>query len=125
MNLLSDKDVLFVDDNDSIRQTGKLILESWDMNVIEAANGKEAIAKTKKEKPDIILLDVGLPTMNGFEVCQTLKDNPDTKEIPVLLFTGRSNEEDIDRGYKFGANDYLVKPVDWESLKEKISNILK
>ncbi len=122
---LSNKKVLFVDDNDSIRQTGSLILESWNMNVVEVTNGTDAIEKATTEHPDVMLLDVGLPSMDGFEVCKILKDNPDTKDIAIILLTGRGASGDIDKGYEYGADSYLIKPVDWEELKTKIGEIIE
>ncbi len=116
--------VLLVDDDDRLRRAGKLILENWNMEVIEGINGKEAISKAKDKKPDIVLLDVGLPSMDGFEVCKVLKNNSSTKKIPILLLTGRGKIGDVDKGYNAGADSYLIKPVDWDRLREKIDEIL-
>jgi CheY-like chemotaxis protein len=103
--------------------SAKLTKESF--IVIMAANGIEAIAKTKAEKPDIILLDLVMPIKNGFDVLYELKQDEATKNIPVIITSNLSQEVDIKRGKDLGADDYLVKsdtPI--QAIVEKIKQVL-
>ena len=101
--------ILVVEDDEfllSMYQT-KLGLENFE--VTTAVNGLQAIKLAQKDKPDLILLDLNLPEMNGFEVLENLKFQDHTKNIPVLVVTNYSQKEDIDRCFKLGAKDYLIK----------------
>jgi len=119
------KKILFVDDNESIVSTSSLILEDMGFNVITAKDGEEALNKANAELPDLIVLDVNLPKMSGFDVCRTLKKQPKTMKIPVILLTGLGKTDDVNKGFLVGAVDYLIKPVDWNRLKSKISALIK
>lgn len=101
--------ILIVEDDEfllSMYQT-KLSLENFE--VITALNGLQGVKVAQKEMPDLILLDLNLPEMNGFEVLENLKNHEQTKNIPVLVLTNYSQKEDIDRCFKLGAADYLIK----------------
>ncbi len=101
--------ILIVEDDEfllSMYQT-KLSLENFE--VITALNGLQGVKVAQKEMPDLILLDLNLPEMNGFEVLENLKNQEQTKNIPVLVLTNYSQKEDIDRCFKLGAADYLIK----------------
>ncbi len=101
--------ILIVEDDEfllSMYQT-KLSLENFE--VITALNGLQGVKVAQKEMPDLILLDLNLPEMNGFEVLENLKNQEQTKNIPVLVLTNYSQKEDIDRCFKLGADDYLIK----------------
>ena len=122
----SRKKIIYVEDEPGVRQTAVFVLESWGLKVIEASNGTEALDKIKREKPDIILLDINIPgDLNGLEVCKLVKTNEHTSHIPVILLTGMGKTKDVDQGFEYGANDYIVKPVNWDMLKAKISKYLK
>jgi DNA-binding response OmpR family regulator len=85
----------------------KLIEEGFD--VIKATNGEEGIDFAKKEKPDLILLDLILPGMDGFEILEKMKEEPETSSIPVIILSNLGQREDIERGFDLGADDYLIK----------------
>lgn len=118
------KKVLLADDNPSILETATLILESWGFKVLAAKDGKEAIEITTNKRPDLIILDVNMPIINGFEVCRILRKDPRTKKIPILLLTGLGKTGEVDKGFQSGADEYLIKPIDWDRLRDKVSKLL-
>lgn len=93
--------------------------------VITAANGEEAIAKTKSERPDIVLLDVMMPGMDGFEVCHKIKNDIDTAHIPVVMVTALTDTQDKVRGLEAGADDFLSKPIDDTALMARVRSLLR
>jgi DNA-binding response OmpR family regulator/two-component sensor histidine kinase len=113
--------ILIVDDEPDIRQFLNFELTKQGYCVIEAGNGKEAIEQANKFHPNLILLDILMPEMDGFEVLKSLKGNPKTKDIPVIIL---SIIEEKKKGYKLGAKDYITKPIDKTLLLEKIQSIL-
>jgi DNA-binding response OmpR family regulator len=116
--------VLLVDDDPGIRETSKFILEGWGVKPIIVKNGKEALDKVRSESLDLIILDVNLPGMDGFELCKILKEDVRSKNIPVILLTGFGKTKEVDKGFSCGADDYFIKPVDWDRLRAKVSNLL-
>lgn len=117
--------VLVVDDNEQNCELMTDILANWGYDVFKAVQGKEAINLTLRYKPDIILLDVMLPGMNGFEVCYELKNNQQTQNIPIVMLTVLNDVEDRIRGYKVGAEIFLSKPINYNELKYKIQSLIK
>lgn len=112
--------ILIVEDTETLIVLLTQILEDEDYNIEVAVDGEEALKKAESFKPDIILLDVMLPLIDGFSVCRKLKENPLTKEIPVIFLTGKSQTEDIVEGLKIGAVDYVVKPFEETVLLARI-----
>lgn len=110
------KTVLIVDDNLKNLDLFKDFVESWGYVTITAQQGKDAICFAEQYLPDIILLDVMLPGMSGYEVCRELKENPKTQHIPVVMITVLNDVADRIHGYKIGADQFLVKPVDYNEL---------
>ena len=106
---MEDKKVLIVEDDEFLLQMYSTKLELEGFKVLEAINGLQGLKVAQKEKPDLILLDLNLPEMSGFEVLSQLKREEDTKGIRVLILTNYSQKEDIDRCLKLGADDYLIK----------------
>ena len=100
-----------------------LSLESYD--VITASSGKEALQKLKEEKLDMILLDVMMPEISGYEVCKIVKNNPETQFVPVLMLTALSELEDRIKGIEAGADDFLTKPINRLELKIRVKSMLK
>ncbi len=115
--------ILVVDDS----PTDLHLLTSYLMNhgymALIARNGEEALAKAAKEKPDLILMDIVMPGMNGYEATRALSKNPETAGIPVLMISTKGQETDKIWGLRQGAKDYLVKPVDEKTLIAKIRSI--
>ena len=117
--------VLVVDDVDVNRRLleAKLSVEYYE--VITAENGAEALERARTEQPDLILLDIMMPEMDGFEVCQRLKADPALTHIPVIMVTALSEQSDKIRGLEVGADDFLTKPVDDWSLRSRIRSLLR
>lgn len=110
------KTVLIADDNIKNLDLFKDFVESWGYETVTAQQGKDAISLAERYLPDIILLDVMLPGMSGYEVCRELKENTKTQHIPVVMITVLNDIADRIHGYKIGADQFLVKPVDYNEL---------
>ena len=117
--------VLMVDDELDNRVMMRYFLESWGYEVELAANGKEALEKVAAQRPALILLDLEMPVMDGFEACNLLKTDPETEDIPVIMFTGLEATADKVKGIRKGADDYVVKTVDPEEIQARIEMILR
>jgi twitching motility two-component system response regulator PilH len=112
--------VLVVEDLDSARALISSYLRKRGYNVIEANNGKEALHKSLDRKPDLIITDVVMPEMNGFELCRFLKKNPNTKNLPIVICTSKNQEIDRLWGIKQGAKAYITKPFTEEEIIEAV-----
>jgi class 3 adenylate cyclase len=117
--------VLVVDDNETNRDIIKSRLTTHGYEVAEAADGEEAIAATKTLVPDLILLDVMMPKLDGFEVCRRLKADPSLPYIPIILVTAKTATDDIVTGLGAGADEYLTKPVDQKALVARVAAMLR
>ena len=117
--------VLMVDDELDNRVMMRYFLESWGYDVDLAENGQEALDKVDEKRPALILLDLEMPVLNGFETCERLKENPDTEDIPIIMFTGLEATSDKVRGINGGADDYVVKTVDPEEIQARIEMVLR
>lgn len=118
--------ILVVDDIQSIREFCQLALATDDWDVVAATNGQEALTLVESIRFDLVLLDLGLPDMNGLEVCKQIKQNEFTSRIPVIAFTGRfPTTEDKVTGFNYGLTDYILKPLDAHELKARVSSILR
>jgi two-component system alkaline phosphatase synthesis response regulator PhoP len=116
--------VLVVDDEADIVSTVQYRLEFCEFEVITAANGKEGLEKAANEKPDLILLDISMPVMGGHEMLERLKNSPELKDIPVIMFTAFSDAKDVAKAVELGVADYVTKPFDFTDLMGKITNVL-
>ena len=117
--------ILVVDDGPSIVQTLQDRLEMNEYTVVTANNGKEGLDVALKESPDIILLDVIMPIMDGHEMLEALRRHPEGKDIAVIMLTARNQTNDIARANVCGIEDYIVKPFDLGKLLEKIESIVE
>lgn len=117
--------LLVVDDDQNIRRLLSFNFAASNHQVIVASNGKEGIKKAKIEKPDLILLDIMMPVMNGYDTCKILKNTEETKDIPVFMLSAKSQMIDLDDAYNVGADDYITKPFDIDKLEYSINYKLK
>jgi len=118
---MSVKKILVVDDSPTERHFMVELLTKNGYQVVTAESGEEGIAKAKAEKPELIIMDVVMPGLNGYQATRTLTRDDDTKNIPVFVCTTKSQETDKIWGLRQGAQDYLVKPVNPEELLAKIA----
>lgn len=118
------KRILLVDDEKDLVETMVFQLEASGYEVVTAYDGTEGLAKAKKEKVDLIILDLMLPKMDGYKVCGLLKKDSRYSNIPVILFTARAQESDLKLGQEVGADAYIVKPFEAKVLLTKIKELL-
>ena len=118
------KRILLADDEEDIKTVVTMFLESQGYEVLTAFDGLDALEKTRTEKPDLILLDIMMPVLDGYEVCKRLKEDATTGNIPILILSAAAHVESVDRGLKAGARDYIVKPFEPEKLLEKIEQVI-
>ena len=114
------KTVLLVEDNEDNRIVYSTILRHFGYRVTEALNGEEGIAKARSEKPDLILMDISIPIIDGWEATQVLKHDPATNEIPIIALTAHALAGDRDKALAAGCDDYHPKPVDFSRLVTQI-----
>lgn len=122
MDIMS-KTILVVDDEPDILLTIAQTLEMYGYIVIKAGNGKKCIEKLSQQKPDLVLLDIMMPEISGWDVAAKIKENPDWKEIPIVFLTAKGDTMSIGMG-NLAAVDYIVKPFDVRDLKERLEKIL-
>ena len=113
--------VLMIDDESNARRVAKLLLEREGLRVLTAANGEEGLILAKVERPNVVLLDVMMPKMNGYETLKRLREDEDTKTIPVIMVTARGTEHDIATSFRLGAVFHIEKPYETKDLLQKIS----
>jgi len=121
----SGKTILIVDDETHIGTLLQMNLKTHGYRSLFAATGEEAVALARSEKPDLVLLDVMLPGMDGIQVCRILKDDPQTRRIPVLMLSAKSAGQDRISGLEGGADDYITKPFDMKELYLRIRAALR
>lgn len=121
---MNKKRIFIVDDETQIVDMLKMRLEANGYEVITACDGQEAFEKAKKENPDLIILDLMLPKMDGYKVCGLLKKDARYKKIPIIMFTARAQEKDIRLAEEVGAEAYITKPFESQSLLAKIKELL-
>ena len=117
--------ILTVDDSKTIRMIVKKAFKPFDCELFEAENGVEGLSIATREKPDLIVLDVTMPVMNGIEMLGKLKSEPSLKDIPVIMLTAESGKDNVIQILKMGVKDYIVKPFKGEQLIERAQKIVK
>jgi two-component system cell cycle response regulator len=117
--------VLVVDDNAQNLELLVEYLHTIDVETLTASDGLEALEKVQQAKPDLILLDIMMPRMSGFEVCRKLKSDPQTRGIPVIMVTALNEMGDIERGVDSGTDDFLSKPVNRLELITRVKTLLR
>lgn len=116
--------ILVVDDNTDNVEILRAFLESRGFTIAEARDGREALAKMEEVRPDLVLLDVMMPGMDGWEVCRVIKQHPQLGDTKVVMVTAKGGFEDKFEGLRSGADDYVVKPVDFKDLLGKVERNL-
>jgi CheY-like chemotaxis protein len=118
------KKVLLVDDSATVLMMEKMLLAKGPYTVITARDGREAIEKAKSEQPDIVLLDVVMPNLDGLSACAAIRQQPETAHIPIVMVTTRGEESNVETAFRNGCTDYVTKPINGVELLTKLSNIL-
>ncbi|MBU0650609.1 response regulator [bacterium] len=118
------KKILIVDDEPEIVLASTIRLTQANYKIVSAYNGKDGVKKAGEEKPDLILLDISMPEQDGFVSLEKLKQDPLTKQIPVIMLTAKSQTEDVIKATNLGAEDYVVKPFDYLVLLKKIKALI-
>ncbi|MFH1395280.1 MAG: response regulator [Candidatus Omnitrophota bacterium] len=122
---MSKNKILVVDDNPDLIETLKVRLKAFGYAVVTALDGVECLEKSRQESPDLILLDILMPNMDGFKALEELKNNAKTRNIPVIMLTAKSQLSDVTRATNLGIEDYIVKPFDYRVMIEKIKKVLE
>jgi len=120
----SQKKILLVDDSPTVLLMERLLLQDGPYSLLSALGGQEAVHLALAERPDLILMDVVMPGMDGFEVCRRLRAEEATRTTPIILVTTRGGAEHVERGYESGCSDYVTKPFDGNELRAKIESFL-
>jgi len=118
------KTLLVIDDDETLRRGLRRLLEGEGYRVITAADGTQLSVVLDDSPIDLILLDIGLPWINGYELAELLKEHKDLKDIPLVFISGKTNEVDVKRGFAVGADDYIKKPFDVDKVKMTIKTLL-
>ena len=119
------KSILVVEDQEDNRQILRDLLSSTDYEMIEAENGQQALDAVAKQRPDLILMDIQLPVMDGYEATRRIKANPDWKSIPIIVVTSYALSGDAEKAREAGCDDYVTKPYSPRQLLAKIREYLK
>jgi CheY-like chemotaxis protein len=118
------KKILLVDDSKTALFMETMILKKGPYEILVANDGSEGVAKAVSERPDLILMDVIMPNMTGFEALREIRQRDATRDIPVILVTTRGEGDNVEVGYESGCNDYLTKPIDAMALLAKVRDHL-
>ena len=121
---MASRKILLVDDSETVLQMEQMILAKSSYELILARNGEEGVAKALATQPDLILMDVVMPKMNGFEAVKQLRENAQTRSVPIVMVTSKAEAESMETGYQTGCSDYIIKPIDQLELVTKVKNLL-
>jgi len=122
---MGQKKILVVDDEVDLVETIRFPLEAEGFTVLVSYNGEDALNQARTENPDLILLDIMLPKLDGYKVCRLLKFDERYRNIPILMLTAKTQEKDKTIGIETGADEYITKPFDMDELLEKVKAYLK
>jgi DNA-binding response OmpR family regulator len=121
---MSDPVILVAEDERDIRELIIFTLQLSGFHVVEAANGEEAVQRAVEIKPDLILMDVRMPKMTGYEACKELKAKEATRDIPIVFLSAKGQEAEVNAGLDLGAEEYFLKPFAPDELSSRVNNIL-
>jgi twitching motility two-component system response regulator PilG len=116
--------ILVVEDEESLLKLESILLSSKGYCVTGVMDGRAALEEVKANKPDLVILDIMLPEMDGFEVCRRIKGDPELSHIPVLMLTAKKNSQDLDRGQMAGCDAYITKPFKSAKVLDKVQELL-
>lgn len=119
------KQILLVDDAETVLLFEKMMLSGSDIDLRTAKNGTAALEEVANQRPDLILLDIMMPELNGIQVCTRLKADPETKDIPIIMVTTKGEPEMVEEAFRAGCDDYLTKPLDKMELLSKVNTYLR
>mgnify|MGYP001000225115 CR=1 FL=1 len=117
--------ILIVDDTETMRLTQQMMLKDEDCEIEMATNGLDALEKIKANRPDLVLMDIMMPEMDGIECCRRIKGSPEWSDIKVVMVTTRSEYARVKEAFAAGCDDYINKPVDKQELLTKVNDLLK
>ncbi len=118
------KKILLVDDSGTARMMSEMILKSQPFKILIASDGLEAVEKAVSAHPDLILMDICMPNMNGLEALAEIRSREETSTIPIIMVTTKGEAENIELGYETGCNDYVTKPINGQELISKIVDLI-
>jgi len=121
---MAPRKILLVDDSETVLLIEQMILKKEPYQLFTAKNGVEGVKKALATRPDLILMDVVMPEMNGFEAVRSLRQRDATRSVPIVMVTTKAEAESMEAGYKSGCSDYITKPIDSTELLTKVRNIL-
>lgn len=116
--------VVLAEDDVDIRDLVQLVLEGLDLDVVAVGNGEEALAAVRAQRPELLLLDITMPVMNGLEVCRAIRADSELADLPIILMTARAQATDVQAGMEAGADTYIIKPFGPIELREHVESIL-
>lgn len=125
LGTMTSKKVLLVDDSLTVLRLQALILRNEDVELFTASNGRDGLQMAMRAKPDLILLDVVMPEMDGIECCRRLKANPLTRLIPIIMVTTKGNPSTVDAAFEAGCDDFVTKPIDRVDFLRKVQWMLR
>jgi DNA-binding response OmpR family regulator len=118
------KKILLADDSATARTLERTLLSRSDYDVVVARDGREAVKQALDQNPDLIILDVVMPHMDGFEACREIRRLDPTRDIPVIMVTTRGEGHHVENGFEVGCNDYVTKPINGPELLSKVRNLI-
>lgn len=121
---MSAKKILIVDDSSTVLLMERMILSAGSYEVVSARDGQEGVELAERERPDLILMDVMMPRLNGFEACRRIRQGERTRHIPVIMVSTRGELESVEGGYEAGCADYVTKPINGLELLSKVRSHL-
>jgi DNA-binding response OmpR family regulator len=121
---MSLKKILLVDDSATTLMMEQMVLRGQPYEILTAKNGREAVTTAATHSPDLILLDVVMPEMNGFEACRRLRQQDATRNVPIIMVTTKGEEQNVETGFESGCNDYITKPINGAELLTKVRGFL-
>ena len=118
------KKILLVDDSATTLLMERMVLRGQPYDLLTASNGREAVDRAVLERPDLVLMDVIMPEMSGFEACREMRSQPSLRAVPIIMVTTRSEEVSVETGYLSGCTDYITKPINGAELITKVRSFL-